>query len=585
MVRLRLPIKPYPNCSGDLVWIHLRKERFPNLRKSKILLRRYGPLKIIIKKINNNGGHTFHVSYMSSFSSTLDLNLRINSFKEGEPDKNLVITLEDIEEEQEAKGSQALEGPMARERLRRLQEEVLQKLGVLRSLEAQAQAQSLQTWQHYLMLKEFVIHIDHKSLKHLKRKRNLNKRHAKWLEFIKQFSYVIKYKKGKENVVVDALSRRYVLLSTLDDKLLGFEYVKELYVIDPHFEHIYVSCEKGVHMSYIHMMRDSWGGLMGHFGIKKTLSTLHGPFYWPHMKQDVEKTCDKCITCKKAKFKVNLHRFFKMEHFIACHKTDDATNVTDLFFKEVFRLHGMLRKCLPHVELASNRVVHSTNNHSPFEVIYGFNPLTPLHLIPLPMNKQVHQDGKKKVEHIRKLHEKVKQQIEKKTQQYVNQANKGHKKVSFEPSDWKESLHKDNLSYDQDGTTIVQVIENINDNAYKLDLASEYQISATFNVMNLIRGRIFSKKEGLMEIWGIEDPMTRVGAKRVKEVLQCLVKDMQPKEGLTLYTALFDKVAPIVKSIWCSIPLIDGNSRGISSRKSPWKPSSIFVEPAKYWKT
>ncbi|RDX92379.1 hypothetical protein CR513_25498, partial [Mucuna pruriens] len=32
------------------------------------------------------------------------------------------------------------------------------------------------------------------------------KRHAKWLEFIEMFPYVIKYKKGKENIVADALS-------------------------------------------------------------------------------------------------------------------------------------------------------------------------------------------------------------------------------------------------------------------------------------------------------------------------------------------------------------------------------------------
>ncbi|RDX96724.1 putative mitochondrial protein, partial [Mucuna pruriens] len=57
-------------------------------------------------------------------------------------------------------------------------------------------------------------------------------------------------RKGKENVVVHALSRRHVLLSTLNVKLLRFEYVKKLYVIDPDFEHIYVSCEKGVHNEF-----------------------------------------------------------------------------------------------------------------------------------------------------------------------------------------------------------------------------------------------------------------------------------------------------------------------------------------------
>jgi hypothetical protein len=41
---------------------------------------------------------------------------------------------------------------------------------------------------------------------------------------------VIKYKQGKQNIMTDdVLSRRYVLLSTLDARFLGFEHIKELY--------------------------------------------------------------------------------------------------------------------------------------------------------------------------------------------------------------------------------------------------------------------------------------------------------------------------------------------------------------------
>ena len=53
---------------------------------------------------------------------------------------------------------------------------------------------ALETWQHYLWPREFVIHTDHESLKHLKGQGKLNQRHARWLEYIETFPYVIRYK-------------------------------------------------------------------------------------------------------------------------------------------------------------------------------------------------------------------------------------------------------------------------------------------------------------------------------------------------------------------------------------------------------
>jgi hypothetical protein len=80
--------------------------------------------------------------------------------------------------------------------------------------------------------------------------------------------------------------------------------------------------------------------------------------------------------------------------------------------------------------------VHSTTSFSPFEFVYGFNPLTPMDLIPLPFEKKVSLDGEKKAKMVRQLYEGVRLQIEKKNRLYASKANKGRKLVVFQPDDW-----------------------------------------------------------------------------------------------------------------------------------------------------
>lgn len=60
-------------------------------------------------------------------------------------------------------------------------------------------------------------------------------RYAKWIEFIETFLYVTKCMQGKENIVIDALFRRYILIATLNARLLRFKYIKVLYANDNDF--------------------------------------------------------------------------------------------------------------------------------------------------------------------------------------------------------------------------------------------------------------------------------------------------------------------------------------------------------------
>jgi len=121
-------------------------------------------------------------------------------------------------------------------------------------------------------------------------------------------------------------------------------------------------------------------GLVGHFGVDKTLSMLKDKLFWPHMRRDVQMHCYKCIICFQAKSKAMPHglytplpaastawkeismdfvlglpriargfdsiflvvdHFSKMAQFISCHKVDYASNIARLFFRDVVRLHGL----------------------------------------------------------------------------------------------------------------------------------------------------------------------------------------------------------------------------------------------------
>lgn len=59
--------------------------------------------------------------------------------------------------------------------------------------------------------------------------------------------------------------------------------------------------------------------------------------------------------------------------------------------------------------------------------MYGFNPLTPLDLLHLPVDERVSFDGNWKAQVVKILHTKAQQHIEKMNEQYVFKANKGIK--------------------------------------------------------------------------------------------------------------------------------------------------------------
>eukprot|EP00253_Pinus_taeda_P036208 PITA_36208 len=127
----------------------------------------------------------------------------------------------------------------------------------------------------------------------------LNHKHAKWVECLQSFTFVLKHMSGQANKVADALSRRNLILQESTIQVLGFEHLKDLYEVDADFKEAYEACKnpllrdssswldynmqegllfKGEQLCIQEcFMRENLfqekhsGGLVGNFGIDKTL--------------------------------------------------------------------------------------------------------------------------------------------------------------------------------------------------------------------------------------------------------------------------------------------------------------------------
>ncbi|RDY12412.1 hypothetical protein CR513_02805, partial [Mucuna pruriens] len=346
----------------------------------------------------------------------------------------------------------------------------------------------------------------------------LNKIHAKLIEFLEQFLYVIKHKQEKLSVVAYALSRRHTITTMLETKI----YEKDIDFSEPFAMYVYAAFRdyyrhdgflfigKRLCANKLHWEMHE-GCLMGHFGELKTFSVLNKHFFWPH---SVHNICEKYLTCKVAKSKVSPHglgrdficvvvdKFSKMAHFIHCHKIDNAFHVTNLFFREVVRIHGLPRiirlqvlrslldvftgkacykaTLLHHLSFPNGWTNESSENnfmstfeifYSPFELVCGFNPFSPLDLFSLPVLPNCANDeGLSKAQFVQRLHDKARN------------ANKGRKIVLFKEGDllwvhWRKEKfsHLRRSKLFPRGDDLFKIITKINNNAYQFDMPQDFR--------------------------------------------------------------------------------------------------------------
>ena len=85
------------------------------------------------------------------------------------------------------------------------------------------------------MLKEFVLFTDHIALKYVNTQNKLKYRHAKWVSFLQGYTFVFKHKLGQPNQVANTLSRCTILLTTMENQVIRFAALKDLYASNNDF--------------------------------------------------------------------------------------------------------------------------------------------------------------------------------------------------------------------------------------------------------------------------------------------------------------------------------------------------------------
>jgi len=84
-----------------------------------------------------------------------------------------------------------------------------------------------------------VVYSDHEALKYWNSQITVNPKHARWVEFISEYSFVLKHRYGVENKFADAFSHIGCLLHTMRVEVLGFDRLKVAYSFYPDFGPIY----------------------------------------------------------------------------------------------------------------------------------------------------------------------------------------------------------------------------------------------------------------------------------------------------------------------------------------------------------
>jgi hypothetical protein len=206
-----------------------------------------------------------------------------------------------------------------------------------------AVVQALRQWRHYLLGSKdpVVIETDHRSLEYIQTQPHIAPKEVRWIEYMQQYNFVMKYREGKTNLVADSLSRRadhqpselkaevdaHTLHNIVEDptQILPQEIaqLKASYLMDDYTRQRithpdqYSDCtmrdgllfdnrgrliipdDRVLKTRILYELHDS--NLAGHMGISKTEELIARYFWWKGLRDDVTAYVNDCVVCQQSK--------------------------------------------------------------------------------------------------------------------------------------------------------------------------------------------------------------------------------------------------------------------------------------------